>query len=272
MFCFKCGAPNGDGATFCNRCGTRLTAGPPTSKSRHPSILLAIGIVFCPFVFAWATLRRGHSNLSRALALGWLGLNFFVLMGLGTSQTVRPPQTARGREATARKHVRPDLGQAPARREVEDAPASPEGAGELSRNAREERSAALRQASPPPAAPPRPAPRTYVRDTCADVARVFSASGPMTDLQKKEAWKQYSGKWVSWTGTVGQVSEGLLGGLSVHVKCLETTLTSDAHIAFGDAWRARLTGVNEGRAIQFRARLRDYNQLLGLSLNDGELQ
>ncbi len=45
------------------------SAQPPTRKV---SILLGIGIFFIPLIFAWFTLRKGHSTLARVLSFVWL--------------------------------------------------------------------------------------------------------------------------------------------------------------------------------------------------------
>lgn len=45
---------------------------------RRLSLLLLIGIIFIPYIFAWFTLRKGYSSLTRLLCFGWLIL-FFIL-------------------------------------------------------------------------------------------------------------------------------------------------------------------------------------------------
>lgn len=41
---------------------------------RSVSFLLGVGIFFLPFIFAWFTLREGHSTLSRVVSFVWLAL------------------------------------------------------------------------------------------------------------------------------------------------------------------------------------------------------
>lgn len=113
--------------------------------------------------------------------------------------------------------------------------------------------------------------REYLSESCEDAAGKFSLMGEMTDLQKKELWKKYQGKWVKWSGTVTYVSE-TLGQLSVQVKCRPGTLTSDAIIYFDNKWRDKLLQLSQGDSISFEARLDDYNQFIGLSLKKGELR
>lgn len=43
-----------------------------SGTSREVSVMLGIGIFFLPHVFAWFTLRRGHSVSSRFISFGWL--------------------------------------------------------------------------------------------------------------------------------------------------------------------------------------------------------
>lgn len=55
---------------------------------RKTSILLIIGIVLMPIVFAWFLLRKGYSSIARVLGFGWLiGSVFLVLVG-GEKTTV----------------------------------------------------------------------------------------------------------------------------------------------------------------------------------------
>ena len=43
-------------------------------QARKLGLGLTIGIVFLPFVFAWFTLRSGHSRAQRFVSLGWMVL------------------------------------------------------------------------------------------------------------------------------------------------------------------------------------------------------
>lgn len=56
--------------------------------------LLGIGIFLLPIVFAWFTLRKGHSTLARVLSLGWLGLMLVVAMTSGPQTPVSPPSAS----------------------------------------------------------------------------------------------------------------------------------------------------------------------------------
>jgi len=73
---------------------------PAPEGQRKVSLLLGIGILFLPIVFAWFLLRKGHSTVSRVIGLGWLGL--FVIVALtpkspdaptSPSASVAAPQT-----------------------------------------------------------------------------------------------------------------------------------------------------------------------------------
>lgn len=45
---------------------------------RKVSILLAIGIMFMPYIFAWVTLKKGYSSNARVISFGWLALMVIV--------------------------------------------------------------------------------------------------------------------------------------------------------------------------------------------------
>ena len=43
------------------------------------NVLLIIGIVFLPFIFAWFTLRKGHSKLARIVSFTWMALSLILM-------------------------------------------------------------------------------------------------------------------------------------------------------------------------------------------------
>ena len=53
-----------------------------TNGERHVDFWLGLGIMFMPYVFAWFTLREGHTKKARVISFVWLG--FIVLGNLGT--------------------------------------------------------------------------------------------------------------------------------------------------------------------------------------------
>lgn len=63
-----------------------------TAPTRKVGLLLGIGIFLLPYVFAWFTLRKGHSTLSRVLSLGWLA--FCLLAWVLPHQPATSPTTA----------------------------------------------------------------------------------------------------------------------------------------------------------------------------------
>ncbi len=50
-----------------------------TSEKRKVGFLLALGIIFVPFIFTWLLLRKGHSTTSRLIAFPWM--IFFIIVG-----------------------------------------------------------------------------------------------------------------------------------------------------------------------------------------------
>lgn len=44
----------------------------PDNGKRKVSNILLIGILFMPYIFAWFTLRKGHTGFSRFISFSWL--------------------------------------------------------------------------------------------------------------------------------------------------------------------------------------------------------
>jgi hypothetical protein len=53
---------------------------------RKVGFWLAVGIIFLPWIFSWFTLRKGHSTLSRVLAMAWVGV---VIIGMARHKTIK---------------------------------------------------------------------------------------------------------------------------------------------------------------------------------------
>lgn len=49
-----------------------------TTTGRKVGILLGIGIFLLPIAFAWLTLRKGHSTLSRVVSFVWMAVTLIV--------------------------------------------------------------------------------------------------------------------------------------------------------------------------------------------------
>lgn len=51
-----------------------------TNQGRKVSILLILGIIFVPYIFAWFLLREGYSKQARILGFGWLIVVLLILI------------------------------------------------------------------------------------------------------------------------------------------------------------------------------------------------
>lgn len=51
----------------------------PNHGQRNVSLLLGVGIFFMPYLFAWFTLRQGHTTLARFASFGWMILFISLL-------------------------------------------------------------------------------------------------------------------------------------------------------------------------------------------------
>ncbi|MFJ2365833.1 hypothetical protein ACIPIN_19360 [Pseudomonas sp. NPDC087697] len=78
--CPNCGRPNSKPVT------NGSTPKPPATDARPVGVMLALGILVLPIVFAWFTLGKGRTSKARILAFGYLVLSIvFVSMQGGSS-------------------------------------------------------------------------------------------------------------------------------------------------------------------------------------------
>jgi hypothetical protein len=115
--CPDCSKDVSDAAPACPHCGR---PSPTATSPRQPiagsetrpkpvGILLGLGILFLPFIFAWATLSKGRSLRAKIIAFGWLA---FCVWAIATSDKPRstdqgasnyaPPVTATPKAVEAR--------------------------------------------------------------------------------------------------------------------------------------------------------------------------
>lgn len=80
--CVDCNKEISDQAPTCPSCGRLQYIGSSLpvvqAQKRNVSFLLGLGIVVLPIIFAWFTLRKGHSVLSRVVAFSYMILSIMV--------------------------------------------------------------------------------------------------------------------------------------------------------------------------------------------------
>ena len=103
-----------------------------------------------------------------------------------------------------------------------------------------------------------------------EIDSIYSLNSRNTDLQKKEEWKRFKGKKVTWNGTVASVNDGLLG-TTLQVKMNADTFTSDALVSLKRSEHAKAARLHEGDRVTFSGRLVDWGTLLPVSLDQGEI-
>ncbi|HEX8382452.1 MAG TPA: hypothetical protein VF592_03655 [Sphingomonas sp.] len=77
-----------------------------TPRRRKVSLPLGFGIIFLPVIFAWFTLRKGHSTKARVLGLGWMVL-FSVFAASPRKSSM--PDTAKQIEPVDNKQAKPAI-------------------------------------------------------------------------------------------------------------------------------------------------------------------
>jgi hypothetical protein len=107
----------------------------------------------------------------------------------------------------------------------------------------------------------------------ADYDKIYNTKSKSTDMQKEAEWKNFEGKYVSWQGTVNEVSEGTLTGLTVNIKMNPDSLTSDIILTPKDSQKEKMMSLTKGQKISFTGRLkRAGGAILPLSMDEGEIK
>jgi len=94
----------------------------------------------------------------------------------------------------------------------------------------------------------------------------FGSSSSNTDIQKKEQWKDFQGKRVSWKCEVTEVSSKT----KISFKCNSDTWTSDTRLSF-DKDEPKLLEIKKGDNISFSGVLKSYG-MFGYELDKGILE
>lgn len=100
---------------------------------------------------------------------------------------------------------------------------------------------------------------------------IYDLKSKTTDIQKKEAWKNFKGKKVVWSGEVSEVSKGLLSGLTLQVKMDEDTFTSDLLIRLKKSEKDKASRLSKGDRVTFSGTLDDWGTIMPITLDDGEI-
>lgn len=126
--CYECNNHVSDSATSCPKCGApvqKQTNGSyipprrnkPAVASRKVSILLVIGVVVFPYIFAWFLIRKNYSVNARTAGFCWLGLCVVLPIMSGadnshvTSRAGSPEENVsrEARDATAKRTKEAEL-------------------------------------------------------------------------------------------------------------------------------------------------------------------
>ena len=119
--CPDCNKEMSDAAPTCPNCGRPNTVSTPVhnsvpndAPSRKVGFLLLVGIAFFPLLFAWFTLRKGHSKQARVISFGWLVLCVVMVFAGETetpssteqsASTSQPSQQTQQDDAVARQQA-----------------------------------------------------------------------------------------------------------------------------------------------------------------------
>lgn len=88
--CPECGKELSDAAPACPSCGKPNVKAQP---KRSVGILLGLGVLIAPLIFAWFTLRKGHTTTAKVVSFAWLVVSLPFFFGAAGSRA--PTSVAR---------------------------------------------------------------------------------------------------------------------------------------------------------------------------------
>lgn len=115
---------------------------------------------------------------------------------------------------------------------------------------------------------------TYISHELRTLHNIFF-EGQLTDLQKKELWKEYEDKYVKWYGYVRQIDKaGVFESgdyvVLVNIDSPDRSFSGDASVFMDEDQGSALLRYSPGDAIYFEAKLVAYHDLLSyFELQDG---
>ena len=121
-----------------------------------------------------------------------------------------------------------------------------------------------------PSAPAERAPREETI-SWSEINSIYSLESRNTDLQKKEEWKRFKGKNVTWSGEVAAISDGF-GGLTLQIKMNRSSFLADLLIRLKRSERSKALRLHQGDSVTFSGKLDDWGTLMPITLDNGELQ
>lgn len=92
-----------------------------------------------------------------------------------------------------------------------------------------------------------------------------------TDLQKKDEFKNYKGKWIRSSGIVKDIDEGLMGGITTSIEHSDNYLLNGATLYFDTSEKEKLLQIGKGGEINFEGRIEGYSSFIGIMIKDATL-
>jgi hypothetical protein len=109
--------------------------------------------------------------------------------------------------------------------------------------------------------------KIYVNDDLENVQFEFTSQySDLTDIQKKELWKEYKGKWINGTVFVNSVDKNLFGTyviLGTFQPKGPYDIGNDVALFLDNSQTSKVVNVNKGSVIRFEGKLEEYHTLMG---------
>lgn len=114
--------------------------------------------------------------------------------------------------------------------------------------------------------------KAYVDEDLMDlILKYVSMNSMMTDIQKKESFKQIKGKYIKSDGIVIEVNEAF-GTPVVAIMNPENEFLRGATIYFKKSEKDKLLNIGKYDSINFEGKIEDYGSFMGIIIQEAELR
>lgn len=114
--------------------------------------------------------------------------------------------------------------------------------------------------------------KAYVDEDLTDlIFKYVSMNSIMTDIQKKESFKQIKGKYIQSEGIVIEVNEAF-GTPVVAIMNPENEFLRGATIYFKKSEKDKLLNIGKYDSIDFEGKIEDYGSFMGIIIHEAEVK
>jgi hypothetical protein len=94
----------------------------------------------------------------------------------------------------------------------------------------------------------------------------------MDAAQRKHIFEKYKGRYVRWSGEVGEVVKEISRDYVLRVKHSQITEDFEVSVRFDKSKERKLLMLKRGDVVNYMGKLTDFNSSSGYYLEDGDIE